>query len=48
MLNEVSQTKTNTLWFHLYVVCERKQMNKHNKTDSHIQRTGRQGEGLSI
>ena len=29
----VRQTKTNTAWFHLYIK-SKKQMNKHNKTET--------------
>ena len=35
MPSEISQRKTNTVWFHLYVEPKKtKQMNKYNKTDS--------------
>ena len=32
-LSEISQAETNTVWFHLYVE-SKKQMNKHNKTET--------------
>ena len=32
-LNEISQGKTNPIWFHLYVE-SKKQMNKYNKTET--------------
>ena len=33
ILSEISQTEKDTLWSHLYVE-SKKQMNKHNKTES--------------
>ena len=35
-LSEISQAETNTVWFHLYVE-SKKQMNKHNKTETDLQ-----------
>ena len=38
MLSEISQRKTNTVRFHLYVELKKrkKQMNKYNKTEIHL------------
>ena len=34
MLSEISQRKTNTIWFHSYVESKKqKQTTKHNKTE---------------
>ena len=44
MLNEISQRKTNTIWFHLYV--ESIKQNKQNKTEQkHIHRHRGQTDG---
>ena len=37
MLSEISQTKTNAVYFHLYVE-SKKQNSKYNKADYQIQR----------
>ena len=34
MLNEISQRKTNTILFQLYIESEKKKKNKYKKTDS--------------
>ena len=52
MLRELSQGKTNTLCYHLYVESKKKQTNIYNKTEIEIQRINlclsmgnRKGEG---
>ena len=38
MLSEISQRKTNTIWFHLYVESKKtKQMNVYTKTEADSQ-----------
>ena len=47
MLNEISQRKTNTVWYHLYVKSKKiQQCTESNKkeADSQIQRTNCSGE----
>ena len=36
VLSKLSQRKTNTVLFYLYVESKNKQMNKHNKTETVI------------
>ena len=47
ILNEVSQTKTNNIWYHLYVESKTVQMNlftKKKQTHNRKQTSGYQGE----
>ena len=34
ILSEISQRKTNTVYFHLYVDSKKNKMNKYNKTET--------------